>query len=273
MNNISIILSALSLAVSTALYLVTFKTYNAQLKQIKNQELPNFKVLSIDAKKSYPDKNPSLYDGSYCRIVKGESTAKETINGHLPVFNFENEQIEPGFIEEIESHIGKNETYFTYFGNNPYLMIVHASSKERYIVDHSNVGIKLHNYGSTISALSIESFTAYYTSEQNIDPITFQGDINQKITLSPDENDNFLLYFDEVTTNLNNSLCELTPENYITSSDYMNLLRTHIVKNHLNYDKLEIIFHCWDLFNNKNILKITIEYNGDFFISNTSIIK
>ncbi len=51
-NNLSIILSTLSLIVSFILCFVTFKTYNAQLKQIKNQELPNFKILSIDAIKS-----------------------------------------------------------------------------------------------------------------------------------------------------------------------------------------------------------------------------
>ena len=267
-NNLSIILSTLSLIVSFILCFVTFKTYNAQLKQIKNQELPNFKILSIDAIKSYPNNNPSLYDGSYCRIIKGEPIKEHTLNGNLAVFDCQNEQIEPGFIEEIESHIGKNETYFTYFGTKPYLMIVHASSKERYIVDHSNVIITLHNYGAKISALSIKSFTAYYNLEQNINPITFQGDINKKITLSPDENDNFVLYFDEVTTDLNNSLCQITPDAYITSPDYMNLLRTHMVKN-----ELEIKFHCWDLFNNETDFKITIEYNGDFFISDTYIIK
>ncbi|WP_304528276.1 hypothetical protein [Romboutsia ilealis] len=191
----------------------------------------------------------------------------------MALFNYKDEKIENGFIKEIESHIGNNETYFTYFGSHPYLMIVHASSKERYIVDHSNVIIKLHNYGATISALSIESFTVYYTPKQNIEPITFQGDINKKITLSPEENDNFVLHFDEVTTDLSNSLCQITAISYKNSSDYMTLLRTHMIENDLKYDKLEIKFHCWDLFNNKTILKITIEYNGDFFISNTSVIN
>lgn len=247
---------------------VTYRTYDAQFKQIKNQELPNLKILSINSIKSDTSKSPSLYDGSYCRIVKGSTISKEII----PEFDFNNEQIERGFINEIESHIGNSETYFTYFGNNPYLMITHASSKENFIVDHSNVVIKLHNYGSTISALSIESFTAYYKPESNIEPITFQGNINNKITLTPEENENFVLHFDEVTTDLNNSLCKIKQEDYVNIPNDINLLKTHMTENMLQYNKLEIKLHCWDLFNNETVFKITIEHNGNFFISYTSIL-
>ncbi len=174
-NNQSIcnIFTAISTIFTAAICFVTCKTYNAQFKQIKAQELPNLKVLTINSIKSDTGKSPSLYDGSYCRIIKGENILRDTI----PEFEFQNKQIEHGYIEEIESHIGNNETYFTYFGGKPFLMVIHASSKEQFIVDHSNVIINFHNYEATISALSIESFSVYYKSEKNTEPITFQGNI------------------------------------------------------------------------------------------------
>lgn len=280
MGTESLIISVLSLSISVlaciAAYIVcyvTFRTYNAQLRQLNKQELPNLKILAIDVLKNMPGQPPSVKNGEYCRIVKGESTSDYTLKGNMPIFDFQNEDIEYGFIEEIESHVGKNDAYFTYFAEKPYLMIVHASDKNRFIVDHSNVIIRLHNYGTTISALSIESFIAYYKREYGIPPITFFGDINNKITLSPEANGSFSLYFDEVTTDLNNSLCQMSASTYVELPPNMDLLRTHMIENRLKYDKLEIIFHCWDLFNNETVSKITIEYNGNFFISTTSILN
>ena len=209
----------------------------------------------------------------YCRIKSGNSNSNISLDGNIAVFDAENKMIEDGFIEEIKSHIGENNTYFTYFGEKPYLIINHAFDKKRFIVDHSNTIIKLHNYGAKISSLSIESFIAHYRINDVTKKISFYGDINSKITLSPEENDQFVLFFDEVTTDLNNSLCQMNPSNYAVMPEYMNLLRTHMTQNWLNYEKLEIKFHCWDLFNNETISKITIEYNGHFFISTTTCEK
>jgi hypothetical protein len=269
-NVATLVIAFIAMLISAFVYHITFKTYNAQLEQIINQELPNLKILTIGARKNYINMPATLYNRVYCRILKGEATNKYTFNDNIPIFDIEDEQIETGFIEEIESHIGNNETYITYFGGDPYLMVIHASSKERYLIEHANVIINLHNYGSTISALSIESFTAYYKNK--LEPIVFQGNKDDKITLSPDENNSLDLIFDEVTTDLRNSLCDMSYDTYIALPEYMDLLKTHMVENTLNYDKLEIIFHCWDLFNNETVSKITIEYNGNFFISTTSII-
>ena len=46
-----------------------------------------------------------------------------------------------------------------------------------------------------------------------------------------------------------------------------------MVENRLQYDKLEIVIHCWDLYNNETTSKITFEYNGNFFISTTTILN
>lgn len=269
---ISLLISILSFLASLAVYFITYRTYSAQLKQMHNKELPNFKIIAVESHINHQTENISVYDGVYCRIYSGESTSNISLNENLAVFDAQKENIEDGFIEEIKSHIGENNTYFTYFGGKPYLIINHALSKERFIIDHSNVIIKLHNYGATISALSIESFIAHYKSNDAIQKIIFNGNIENKITLSPEENNEFVLFFDEVTTDLNNSLCQISPSIYPMLPEYMDLLRTHMVQNRLNYNKLEIKLHCWDLFNNKTIFKITIEYNGNFFISTTSII-
>ena len=91
--------------------------------------------------------------------------------------------------------------------------------------------------------------------------------------MSPNENEEFVLFLDEVTTDLNNSLCQMSASTYINTPESFNLLRTHMVTNRLNYNKLEVTLSCWDIFDIKTLLLITFEYNGDFFISSTTILK
>lgn len=265
----SFIISVISLIFSIVLCIVTVILYLKQYKQIQKQNLPNLRIISVISDKS--DSTSSINDGTYCRIFSGESEINLSLNGQMAVFDAKDEKIEEGFIDEIQSHIGKNDTYFTYFGLQPYLIINHATSKENFIIDHSNVKITLHNYGATINSMAIDSLTVYYKPNMNIEPFTFYGDINNKITLSPDENNEFVLFLDEVTTNLNNSLCKTSPSQYQGLPKSCNLLRTHMVENKLQYDKLEIIVHCWDLYNNETISKITFEYNGNFFVSSTTV--
>jgi len=264
---LSLIISILSFIISFFTCFITVRTYNAQFKQIKNQELPNLKILSIVSNKSESNDSKALSENKYCRIIKNSGTDKN----EMAVFTSDDEEIENGFIYEIESHIGKNNVYFTYFNQNPFLVINHASDKKKYVVDHCNVIISLHNYGATISALSIESFTAYYKASKDIEKIFFRGNIDKKITLSPNENENFILCFDEVTTNFENCLCHTDSEDYNELPESIDILRIHMPENSFSYDKLEIKFHCWDLFNNETVSTITIEYNGNFFISTTSI--
>ncbi len=266
------IIPALSLIVSIVLCLFSVMIYSAQFKQIENQNLPNLKIISVISNKSHPS-DSSLYDGKYCRIYSGESTSNLSLDGLMPIFDAEDEQIEEGFIDEIKAHIGENDTYFTYFGFQPYLIINHASSQENFIIDHSNVKITLHNYGAKISALSIESLTVYFKSNIATEPLTFYGNKDNKITLSPTENEELVLFLDEVTTNLNNSLCEISPSLYSSMPESYDLLRTHMVENRLRYDKLEIVVHCWDLYNNETTSNIVFEYNGNFFISFTTVSK
>lgn len=272
----SLIISIISLIFLGLTYFTTHKTYNAQLKQIQNQELPNLRILSVESHKSHYNSSDSIYDGKYCRIFYGDaSSVNISLNENIAVFdaNNPNTEIESGFIDEVKSHIGDNNAYFTYFGTKPYLILNHASNHDRFIIDHSNVKLTLHNYGAKISALSIKEIIVHYKSEMNVEPTIFYGNDKNKISLSPDENDKFILYLDEVTTDLNNSLCQMSESTYINSPESFDLLRAHMVTNRLNYDKLEVKFRCWDMFNNETILKITFEYNGNFFVSSTTILK
>lgn len=273
---ISLTISLISLIFVGLTYFITHKTYNAQLKQIQNQELPNLRILSVESFKSQYNLSDSVYDGKYCRIFNGDaSTVNISLNENIAVYdaNDPNTKIEGGFIDEVKSHIGDNNAYFTYFGAKPYLILNHASNSDRFIIDHSNVKLTFHNYGTKISALAIKEIVVYYKSEMNTEPITFYGDDKNKISLSPDENDKFILYLDEVTTDLNNSLCQMSVSTYINSPESFDLLRAHMVTNRLNYDKLEVKFCCWDMFNNETLLKINFEYNGNFFVSSTTILK
>ncbi len=264
---IGLIFSALSLLISSLIYFITYRTYNAQLEQIKKQNLPNLKILSTSLIKSDPSSS-SINDGSYCRISKGETSSDISIGGSLATFKFTDSNIEPGFIDEIESTMNK-KVYFTYVNGKPYLVANHATSTERYIIDHSNAKITFHNYGSKISTLSIEKLIIYYKPEMNIKTLTLKGNPNNKITLTPEENEEFELYFDEVTTDLNNSTCQLPKSIYDSMIDSFNLLRSHMTSNFLSYNKLEIYFMCWDMYNLPQKYLITLEYNGNFFTSST----
>lgn len=281
-NYISLILSILTLIFVGKTYFVTRKTYDAEfeqirtnLEQINKQKLPYLKLLSVDTYKSKYNSSDSVYDGKYCRIFKGESITKISLNESMAIFDVEDpdSKIENGFIDEIKSHIGKNDAYFTYFGAKPYLILNHASNRDRFIIDHSNVVLTLHNYGATINAMSVKKIVIYYKPEMNIEPTTFHGNDKNKISLSPNENEEFVLFLDEVTTDLNNSLCQMSASTYINTPESFNLLRTHMVTNRLNYNKLEVTLSCWDIFDIKTLLLITFEYNGDFFISSTTILK
>lgn len=270
--DISLIVSAFSLLISVLTYFVTYRTYNAQLEQIKKQKLPNFRILSIEYSKSHPN-TTNINDGKYCIIYKGYSINDIELNKIMATFNYNDAQIENGFIEEIESHLEKTNVYFTYYDTKPYLIANHATTKDKFIIEHSNTKITLHNYGAIISTLSIESLKVSYSPIMDKKDLIFQGIENNKITLSPDENKEFALFFDEVTTGFNDSLCETPFLTYNTLPDSFDLLKVHMPKNILTYNKMELIFSCWDLYNNKHRLQITIEYNGNFFISTTTILK
>jgi len=269
---VSLIVSIMSVMFAGLTYCVTRRTYNAQLEQIKNQESPNLRILSIETTKSHPDIS-GVNDGAYCRIYSGTSTSNISLDNNIATFSAEDKQIESGFIEEIKHHIGKKNVYFTYFGSNTYLIFNHATSTDRFIIDHSNAKITLHNYGVTISALSIKSLVIYYKPEMDLKSLTFNGDANSKITLFPDEDGNFVLFLDEVTTDLNNSTCQIPSSIYKSAPESFDLLRTHMSENILAYNKVELNLNCWDIYNNKTALQITLEYNGNFFISSTTVVK
>lgn len=271
---INLILPAISAIFTGIVCFITYRTYNEQFKQMRNAKLPNLKILSVESYKSKYGSSDSLYDDKYCRMFYGESTANISLDDNIATFDLEKPevcaQIEDGFIEEIQSHIGKNNAYFTYFGSKPYIIINHASNKESFIIDHSNVKITLHNYGAIISAISIESVIVFSNPGMNIDPLKFDGDKENKISLSPNDNKEFVLFLDEVTTNLNNSLCEMSASTYRNCPEAFDLLRAHMAKNRLNYNKMEVKFCCWDMYNNETLSKVTFEYNGNFFISYTT---
>ena len=54
---------------------------------------------------------------------------------------------------------------------------------------------------------------------------------------------------------------------YANVPNKIDILKTHMIENILNYNKLELKLHCWDLFNNETVSKITIEYNGNFLLA------
>lgn len=172
LNIVSLILSILSVLFTFLTYLVTNRTYNAQFEQINNQKLPNLRILAIETTKSHPGIS-NIYDGTYCRVYKGDSSSNISLDNNIATFSADDKQIEAGFIEEIESNIGKENVYFTYFGSNMYLIINHATSSDRFILDHSNTKITLHNYGATISAMAIDSLVVYYKPEMNLKELTF----------------------------------------------------------------------------------------------------
>lgn len=248
----------------------TFRIYNAQLKQHNNQKLPNLKLLSVNIKKSHRNLS-SLSDGSYCRIFNGQSEDYMKLNQKIAVFSANDPKIEDGFIEEIKANINTPNAYFTYFESNVFLIANHATNIDAFIVEHSNVKMKFHNYGALISCISIKSLIVFYKPNMNLEKLIFYGNEKNIITLSPEQNKDFVVYFDEVTTNLNNSLCQIHQNLYEIAPDSFNLLTKRMPENILTYNKLELNLNCWDLYNNKNELKISIEHNGCFFVTSTSL--
>lgn len=286
---ISTLIPFIALIVSICSFISTNKTSRLQREILEKQKYPNLKVISVESFKSKYGSSDTVYDGKYCRMYYGESRANLSLDNNIAIFDLKKAeicaQIEYGFIDEVKSHININkaknvnmeekihDAYFTYFGCKPYLILNHASNSNSFIIDHSNVKIKLHNYGTPITAISIKSVTVHYNQEKNINLLKFDGDSNNKISLSPQENEEFILFLDEITTDLDDSLCKMTTETYINSPDTLSMLRTHISENRLSYDRIEIEFQCWDMYNTKTILKITFEYNGNFFVSTTTISK
>lgn len=269
-DQLTITLSIIAIIISAISLISSYKINGAQLKQIHNQTLPNIKLLSVDITKSIPNKS-TVFDGSYCRIFNGKFNNNISLNNKIATFNANDQSIENGFIQEIKSNINNPNAYFTYFDSKPFLIANHATDINSFIVDHSNVKMTFINYGSLISNLSIKSLIVYYKPEMKLKNLTFSGNEQNIITLSPEENKNLIMFFDEVTTNLNNSLCQIPEEIYENSPSSFSLLRTHMPENILTYDKLELNLNCWDLYNNKTELKITIEYNGNFFVSTTTL--
>lgn len=127
-------ISKFSLLISFIVCIFTVILYYSQYQQIQNQNLPNLKILSVISDKSYPT-TASIYEGKYCRIYSGETTSNLSLDGMMAVFNVEDEQIEEGFIDEVKSHIGKNDIYFTYFGLQPYLIINQATSQDNSLLN------------------------------------------------------------------------------------------------------------------------------------------
>ena len=275
MNNIEIIcdiLTSISTLFTAIICYVTCKTYNAKFKQIRKQSLPNLQILSIKYSKSNPN-DTNLSNGRHCRIKRGSTKADINISNNIASFESTDKQIEDGFISELESHISNhNDAYFTYLGSYPYLILNHATDNNSYIIDHSNTQITLHNFGAVMCAMSVKSILVEYNDPESKD-LFLIGNEENKIMLSPDDNDELILYLDEVTTDLNNSLCKVSEETFNVAPDSFDLLKTHMPENILQYKKMIIELNCWNLYYEKHILQITVEYNEHFLISSTTVLK
>lgn len=265
----------IALIVSIITSASTMRLSKLQRKLLENQKLPNLNILSVETTKSKADSSTKVTDAKHCRIYEGNSMADFSLQKHMAVFESTDIGIEPGFIDELKSHIknNKRDVYLTYFDSKPYLIIQHASNVNNFIIDHSNVKIKFCNYGAKMTAFSIESFKVYYNEERDISELFFKGDPAQKITFKPEDNDEFELFFDEVTTDLNNSMCQLPLDVYLATPDSFDILKAHSERNVLCYHKLEIVCICWDIYNMPIKYLITIEHNGNFFVSTTSLVK
>lgn len=248
-----------------------YKFQQEQMNELSRQKLPNLKIISIDITKSHPTET-KISDNSYIRIYNGKSNVKNELKNLIATFDASDLSIEPGFIQEVKSHIDKPNVYFTYYNEKPHLVANHATNQNSFIVDHSNAKMTFHNYGAIISAISIESLNVYYKEKMNYKDLTFFGNKENIITISPDDNEKFELFFDEVTTNLINSLCQISDDIYEKASESFDLLKTRMYDNMLTYDKLELNLICWDMYNNETKLRITIEYNGTFFVSSTTFL-
>lgn len=271
---ISILIPFIALIVSICSFISTNKTSRLQREVLEKQKLPNLTILSIETTKSNPQTS-SVKDGSHCRIYEGSPETDISLNNSMATYKSTNTDIDLGFINELKTHITRNkkDVYLTYFFSKPYLMIQHATDPNDFIIDHSNVKITFHNYGAIITALSIERFKVYYNPEIEFESQTFEGMIEQKITLTPEENDSFILFFDEITTNFNNSMCRLPEHVYNSTPDSFDILKAHTERNVLRYNKLEITLICWDIYNNPIKYLITVEHNGNFFISTTTLLS
>lgn len=261
-------------------YFVTRQINNIQLKIMENQlkemstkELPNLKIVSVESHKH--QENSTIYDGTYCFLYK--ATSNQNLEG-LPSFKIRDLVNETAFFNEIESRIDEKScqptVYLTYFGSKPFLVLNCATDKNNYDIAHSNVKITFYNYGAVVSAISVKSLVIYYNNAlSQVNPFFVKGDDNSKIILSPQDNKEFTLFFDEVTTNKNSALCQIDKNVYEAMPDSVDLIRFHMIKNYLNYSKLELILNCWDVYDNKTELKITLEYNGNFFVSSTTLVQ
>ncbi len=63
------------------------------------------------------------------------------------------------------------------------LNISHATTSDRFIIDHSNTKIILHKCGVAISAMATVSLFVYYKIEINLKELIFSGDSRSRITM------------------------------------------------------------------------------------------
>lgn len=269
-KNFTIIKDSLTLMFSFIALIISFITLWSNLKEKRQKRLPNLKILSIINTKSILNAS-DITQSNHCRIQHGYSTCNISLDGKICTYKSEDCK-EYGYIDEIKAN--KNKAYFTYFSSKPHLVINHATDNNRFIIDHSNVKIIFHNYGAKISALSISKFKIFFNDNTHFESLVLLGDKNNKLTISPQENETFELYFDEITTDLNNSMCQLVnPEYYDSSPQSIDLLKTHIPKEIFAYNKIEMTTTCWDVNNRPIEYLITIEHNGNFFLSSTTLLS
>lgn len=181
------------------------------------------------------------------------------------------EKMEPGFIEEIQNNV--NSIYLTYFQGQYCLVINQAADKNSFVVEHCNTKVVLHNYGVPINYISIKSCTIYPTSGNEQHSIRAKNPELNKHPFHIDKDESITILIDEVTTQLNQSLCIIQEEIYQMLPNSFDLLRFRMKDNLLQYEKMEFECAFWDIYGNKYDYIFTLQYIEHFLSSSSKILN
>lgn len=264
--------------VTIKLYFVTRRINIAQEKIMRKQVLPNLRMSAV---KSYKNTgNFDLCNGTYFYIYCKNTSTHIGKFPHCAKEDLNDSNETKAFFNEIESRMEKaryrGNVYFTFLDKKLFLILNCGTKKDNYTVAHSNVEITFENCGEAIGAIGIESFTIYYKNTiAKKKHVKIKGDKNSKIILPSENAKNFTVFFDEITTELDATLCQIPSGTYADISSEIDLLKLNMPENYLNYSKLELILVCWDMYENKTRFKIILEYSGNDtrFVSSSHLLR
>lgn len=254
----ALILSILSFA------LVTIK--EAKLKKI---ELTPFLVIS-----SMKLKKKNCNSGVHAkRFYYGDYEQQQlSLNGAIEIEKFDSNNLEhESFMEECRKQ--NNKIYFSRFEESKCLVFNTLSSNsvgKDFFYEFCSTEIGFVNYGALIKNVSIDSVSGIMDNDEKFE---IKGIKNNYLDCVIPTGGTFTLTCDEVSENIDNSLCINSESIYNKFGDEFDFLKKRLPKNSLKYKKLKFNITCYNLAGNGFKYNLILEKQNGVLNSNTKMIK